>query len=161
MGRISRSAIGAGYSSLGKCCLEKGRGQEAMGFGMGLTRYSVVQRQLWLMGQNMSKAQAYDVARKEFYALRHEEEIERRVAKEEAMWVGAYFGKGPVEVGMQLEDKTYEKWKAWAEKEVAAINLLRDAAYTSGDPEADLPDDGLEDGDHEEVHQPADSADLL
>jgi small subunit ribosomal protein S23 len=78
----------------------------------------------------MTNAQAYDVARKEFYALRQEEEVERRVAKEEALAVGAYFGKSALEVGMELEDKTYEAWKEWATKEVEAIERQRDAAYT-------------------------------
>ena len=78
----------------------------------------------------MSNAQAYDIARKEFYALRHEEEVERRIAREEAQWTGAYFGKSALEVGMELEDKTYESWKAWATKEVEAIDLQRNSAYT-------------------------------
>lgn len=78
----------------------------------------------------MTSSQAYDIARKEFYALRHEEEVERRIAKEEAMWTGAYFWKGVLEVGMELEDKTYESWKAWATKEVEALDRQRDSAYT-------------------------------
>jgi small subunit ribosomal protein S23 len=84
----------------------------------------------------MSKNQAYDVARKEFYALRHEEEVERRIAKEEALWTGAYFGKGVLEIGMQLEDQVYESWKVWATKEVETHERTRQAAYTSvGDAE--------------------------
>lgn len=78
----------------------------------------------------MDRNQAYDIARKEFYALRHEEEVERRVAREEASWVGASFGKGALEVGMELEDKSYERWKEWAVKEVEAIARQRDATYT-------------------------------
>lgn len=80
--------------------------------------------------RDMGRAQAYDIARKEFYALRQEEEVERRVAKEEALWVGAYFGKSVLEVGTELEDKTYEAWKTWATKEVETIERQRDAAYT-------------------------------
>ena len=87
----------------------------------------------------MSNAQAYDIARKEFYALRHEEEVERRVAREEASWTGAYFGKSALEVGAELEDKIYESWKAWATKEVEAIDLQRNAAY-SGIPTGDEDD---------------------
>ena len=78
----------------------------------------------------MTQAQAYDIARKEFYALRQEEEVERRVQKEEALWMGAYFGKSVLEVGAELEDQTYESWKAWAMKEIEAIERQRDAAYT-------------------------------
>ena len=89
----------------------------------------------------MTKPQAYDLARKEFYALRHEEEVERRVAKEEALWVGAYFGKSVLEVGAELEDKTYEAWKAWATKEIETMEMQRDAAYTGIQPanEEDAP----------------------
>ena len=79
----------------------------------------------------MTKNQAYDVARKEFYALRHEEEVERRVAKEEAMWTGAYFGKSVLEIGMQLEDQVYDGWKEWARTEIEAADMKRDAAYSS------------------------------
>lgn len=84
----------------------------------------------------MTKAQAYDISRKEFYALRHEEEIERRVAKEEATWTGAYFGKTVLDIGMHLEDQVYEGWKKWATMEVQTMDRARDAAYTSI-PEAD------------------------
>jgi small subunit ribosomal protein S23 len=77
------------------------------------------------------KEEAYDIARKEFYALRHEEEVERRVAMEEAMWTGAYFGKGALEVGMELEDKTYNEWLDWAVKNVETLERDREAAYTS------------------------------
>lgn len=70
------------------------------------------------------------MARKEFYALRHEQEVERRVAKEEALWTGAYFGKSVLEVSDELENKTYEDWKTWAIKEVEAIERQKDAAYT-------------------------------
>jgi len=80
--------------------------------------------------KDMDRKTAYDTARKEFYALRHEEEVERRVAHEEALSTGAYFGLNTLEIGMQLEDKSYEKWKAWALKNVEAINLARDSAYT-------------------------------
>jgi len=100
--------------------------------GRPLTGESVIQRQLWLLNNvpGMSNAQAYDVARREFYALRHEEEVERRIAREEASWTGAYFGKSAIDVGMELEDKTYESWKAWATREAEAIDLQRNAAYT-------------------------------
>ncbi|KAE8453106.1 mitochondrial ribosomal small subunit component [Mollisiaceae sp. DMI_Dod_QoI] len=110
--------------------------------GRPLNGESVIQRQLWLMHNvpDMNSNQAYDIARKEFYAIRHEEEVERRVAKEEALWTGAYFGKGVLQIGMELEDKTYEAWKQWATREVEAIERQRDAAYTgvgTGDEEID------------------------
>lgn len=92
---------------------------------------------------NMTKAQAYDKARKEFYEYRHREEIERRIAKEEAMAVGAYFGKGPLEVGMDLEDKVFEDWKVWALKEVDTVRQQQAAMYSGTDTAA------LESGDSE------------
>lgn len=67
----------------------------------------------------MGKRKAYDTARKEFYRLRQEEEIQRRVTLEEAKHVGAYFGKTRLDVGMQLEDQEFENWKIWAGKESA------------------------------------------
>ena len=95
---------------------------------------SVVQRQLWLR-QNVpgiTAAQAYDHARKEFYDLRLQEDVERRVAEEEAMSTGAYFGLSALDVGMELEDKEYEKWKAWAEKEVETQEQKNAAMYSGG-----------------------------
>ncbi|KAH0598207.1 hypothetical protein MHUMG1_03501 [Metarhizium humberi] len=88
--------------------------------GVPLTGECVVQRQLHLMhAEKMSKRKAYDTARKEFYRLRQEEEIEKRVAVEEAKHVGAYFGKSRLDVGLQLEDQEFENWKIWAGKETA------------------------------------------
>ena len=77
-------------------------------------------------------AQAYDQARKEFYDLRLQEDVERRVAKEEAMSTGAYFGKSALDIGMELEDKEHEKWKEWATKEVALAEQRQAAMYTGG-----------------------------
>ncbi len=82
---------------------------------------SVVQRQLWLMeNEKMARGKAYDVVRREFYRQRQHEDIERRVAVEEAQHVGAYFGKKRQDVGMMLEDKEFENWKIWAGKETAS-----------------------------------------
>jgi small subunit ribosomal protein S23 len=69
--------------------------------------------------QQLSKRKAYDTVRREFYRLRQEEEIEKRLAVEEARYVGAYFGKTRLDIGMQLENKEYENWKIWAGKETA------------------------------------------
>lgn len=80
---------------------------------------SVIQRQLWLLRNRpeLTRAQVYDQARKEFYDLRLREEVRRQVAREEALATGAYFGKSPLEIGMELEDKEYERWRNWAQKE--------------------------------------------
>lgn len=97
-----------------------------------LTICSVVQRQLWLLKnvEGMSTAKAYDQARQEFYALRQQEDVERRIAKEEAEATGAYFSKSTLEISMEIEDKIYENWKTWALKEITTVEQTRDAAYT-------------------------------
>ncbi|KAK3941748.1 mitochondrial ribosomal protein S25 [Diplogelasinospora grovesii] len=119
--------------------------------GMPLSGESVVQRQLWLMENTpgMSKQMAYDIARREFYKLRQQEEMERRIAQEEARMVGAYFGKSQIQIGMELEDQTFEAWKAWAGQEIARIEAQRSAAYTSI---GDMPDEVVaEDGEEAEA----------
>ena len=101
---------------------------------------SVVQRQMWLMeNQDLSKGEAYDKARKEFYERREREEVMRRVAREEALYTGAEFGKGALEVGMELEDKAFAEWKAWAENEVTVMRQVQGSAYSGTDvTESDL-----------------------
>ncbi|KLU89485.1 37S ribosomal protein S25 [Magnaporthiopsis poae ATCC 64411] len=122
--------------------------------GIALSGECVIQRQLWLMHNShiceepvnpfdpekgkmwvkrkpLSKNEAYDKARREFYALRQEEEIERRIAREEAMMMGAYFGKSRLQVGSELEDHEFERWKAWAAKRHTEREAARAAAYTS------------------------------
>jgi small subunit ribosomal protein S23 len=75
--------------------------------------------------RHMSKAAAYDHARREFYHHRHLSEVRVRIAKEEAMHVGAYFGKGPLEVGMALEDRAWDNWKAWAAQQIEEEQSMR------------------------------------
>ncbi|KAL8832318.1 MAG: hypothetical protein Q9170_004930 [Blastenia crenularia] len=104
---------------------------------------SVVQRQMFLMhgnpeiGQipdpNMTPAKAYDQARKELYEFRLQQDIERRVAKEEAMATGAYFGKSTLQIGMEIEDKIFEQWKAWAVREATKMQHRDAAVYTTPD----------------------------
>ncbi|KAI0205706.1 mitochondrial ribosomal protein S25 [Astrocystis sublimbata] len=106
--------------------------------GMPLCGESVVQRQLWVMHnvEGMTQQKAYDMVRREFYALRHMEDVERRIAKEEAMKVGAYFGMGSNQVSMHLENQEYEFWKKWAGRQIIDIQAEKDAAYTNfGDTE--------------------------
>jgi small subunit ribosomal protein S23 len=108
----------------------------------GLTCNSVVQRQLWLMKhKGYSKASAYDMARREFYAHRHLSEIKARVAKEEAQHVGAYFGKGPLEIGMELEDKSWESWKRWATVQIEDEQAMRAQMFSGAQDE---PGEGAE-----------------
>ena len=88
--------------------------------------------------RSLSQPLAYDTARREFYWHRHREDIRRRVAKEEALHSGAYFGKGPLEVGMELENKTWESWKRWAreqidDEEAARAQLFSGAQTNDGE----------------------------
>ncbi|KAH8156025.1 hypothetical protein CIB48_g12222 [Xylaria polymorpha] len=101
--------------------------------GMPLCGESVVQRQLWMMYnvEGMTQVKAYDIVRREFYALRQEEDVERRIAKEEAMKVGAYFGMSSIEVGMELENREFENWKKWASRQIQSVQVEKDAAYTN------------------------------
>ncbi|KAI9829206.1 MAG: mitochondrial ribosomal small subunit component [Phylliscum demangeonii] len=103
----------------------------------GITGESVVQRQLWLMENEpgMSKAEAYDRARHEFYVYRHEEDVERRVAQEEATFTGATFGPSRLAIGMELENQVFEGWKAWAIQQSSEQRLTMNAFY-SGDATA-------------------------
>lgn len=79
----------------------------------------------------LNKEQAYDVARKEFYTIRQQEQITKRIAIEEARIVGGYFGKSRLEVGMELEDRMYDIWKKWAEKQLKKAEAERGSAYQS------------------------------
>ncbi|MCJ1399044.1 RAM signaling network component [Xylographa trunciseda] len=81
----------------------------------------------------MSKAGAYDQARREFYEERLQEDVERRVAKEEALATGAYFGKSMLEVGMELENREYERWREWAARDVLESKQRQASMYTSVD----------------------------
>ncbi|KAH6657655.1 37S ribosomal protein Rsm25 [Truncatella angustata] len=115
--------------------------------GIPLSGECVVQRQLWRVHNvpGMTMDEAYDVTRKEFYRLRQEEDIERRVAVEEARIVGSYFGQTYLQVGMGLEDKTHERWKKWATKEINrirgeqqdALGMMTDESAADS-PDADL-----------------------
>ncbi|KAI1750175.1 mitochondrial ribosomal protein S25 [Xylaria castorea] len=101
--------------------------------GMPLCGECVVQRQLWMMHsvEGITEEKAYDIVRREFYALRQEEDVERRIAKEEALKVGAYFGMSSMQVGMKLEDQEYDNWKKWASKQISSVQAEKDAAYTN------------------------------
>ena len=113
---------------------------------------SVVQRQMWLLHNKpgITPAKAYDQARKEFYALRLREDVERRVAKEEALATGAYFGKTNLEVGMELEDQEYERWKAWASKEIIFTAQIQASMYTVNNPKDRATEESEDRGEEEE-----------
>ncbi|KAJ5759727.1 37S ribosomal protein S25 [Penicillium odoratum] len=103
--------------------------------GRRLDGESVVQRQLYLLENvpDMTVSAAYDIARQEFYKLRLQEDIERRVAAEEAEATGAKFGPTFLEIGMELENQQFEKWKEWAKLEAQVLGQR--SAALSGAPE--------------------------
>ena len=70
----------------------------------------------------MTKSAAYDIARREFYRLRLQEDIERRVAAEEAEATGANFGPTYLDIGMELENQQHEVWKTWARTEAQIVD---------------------------------------
>lgn len=91
---------------------------------------SVVQRQMFLMDNHgMTREEAYDQARSELYAERMQEDVERRVAREEALHVGAQFGKDKIAIGMELEDKAFESWRKWAAEDVTRREQARVAGF--------------------------------
>ncbi|KIV99288.1 uncharacterized protein PV09_09056 [Verruconis gallopava] len=109
---------------------------------------SVVQRQLYLKqhgyrseesaeAQPVSHYRAYDIARHEFYKHRHFEDVERRIAKEEALHTGAYFNLGPNAIAEPLEDAEFEKWKQWATERANQIKNARVAGYSGAEIDAD------------------------
>ena len=103
--------------------------------------YSVIQHQLYLLNNvpDMTKAKAYDIARKEFYKHRLQEEVEQRIAHEEALAVGAYFDQSMVERGMELENQEYERWKKWSEKEASSFDQRTDSLLGVSSGEAPAP----------------------
>ncbi len=90
----------------------------------------VVQRQLHLLQTvpDITVSQAYDKARKEFYDIRRQEDIQRRVAAEEAEAMGANFGPTILQWSMQIENKQYDDWEEWSKK-VVIENMQRNAAF--------------------------------
>lgn len=115
--------------------MEKGKSLMIRSLDVKPTTPSVTRRQLWLRHNEpkLSKAEAYDQARKEFYKIRLLEDTERRVAREEALYTGAQFGPSAMEIGMKLEDAEYERWKVWAVKQVELTEQKRAAMYTGTD----------------------------
>jgi small subunit ribosomal protein S23 len=81
--------------------------------------------------EGMTEKKAYDIVRKDFYRLRHEEDVERRIAQEEARMVGGYFGKTRLQRGMELEDREYESWKVWASGEIEEKRSQMSSMVTS------------------------------
>jgi len=117
--------------------------------GIQLSGESVVQRQLWLLENipDITVAQSYDIARKEFYVLRRKEETRDRIAAEEAQHMGARFGMSYNQVSMKIESDIYDEWEKWARAEV--IDQASRTAAWEGTSGMSLEQDAA-DGDAEE-----------
>ena len=98
--------------------------------GRPTTGEDVVQRQLHLLRTEpaLTIDQAYDKARKEFYDVRRQEDIQRRIGAEEAENAGAYFGPSILQWSMQIENKQYDDWEQWSRKTVTE-QMQRNAAF--------------------------------
>lgn len=96
-------------------------------------RDSVIRRQLWLIEHDkLTPQEAYDTARREFYHQRFREDVERKVAKEEALHMGAYFGKSTITWGMELEDRKFYGFKQWAKNRLARIESQKQSMALGG-----------------------------
>lgn len=96
-----------------------------------LSGESVVQRQKHLLENvpDITIDQAYDIARKEFYTLRRQEAIRRRVAREEALHMGATPEKSILQWSMQIENKQYDNWEEWSRAQVMEL-MQKNAAFS-------------------------------
>jgi small subunit ribosomal protein S23 len=126
--------------------------------GIPLSGESVVQRQLYLLQTvpNIKVDAAYDIARKEFYDLRRQEEVRTRIAAEEAESTGAVFGKTPLQWGIQVENTHYDDWERWAKEQVVlqgqksaafagnTVTAEEDALAKTGDLDGGVGPDGRE-----------------
>ncbi|KAL2852845.1 37S ribosomal protein S25, mitochondrial [Aspergillus pseudoustus] len=125
--------------------------------GKRLDGESVVQRQLWLLNNvpDITKSAAYDIARQEFYRLRLQEDIERRVAAEEAEATGATFGPSALEWGMKFENEQFEAWKEWAKAEAQGLaNRTSANALAAGISELPGTEDNAE-AEEDRIAEPA------
>ncbi|KAJ9663557.1 mitochondrial ribosomal small subunit component [Neophaeococcomyces mojaviensis] len=96
-----------------------------------LSGESVVQRQLHLLQTvpDITEPQAYDMARREFYVLRRQEATKRRIAKEEAMHMGAQPEMSILQWSMKIENKHYNDWEEWSRQQVVE-QMQRSAAFS-------------------------------
>ena len=99
--------------------------------GIPVSGECVVQRQLWLLENipDITKAESYDIARKEFYAVRQRQQTARRIAVEEAVNMGADFGPNDFAKAMTVESKIHDEWMEWAEKQNMELDA-RNASFS-------------------------------
>lgn len=93
---------------------------------------SVIQYQLHLLRTtSLTKTEIYDLARKQFYQIRLEEDIQRRIATEEALSTGAVFDKHYMDIIFEREGKVLQDWRTKAAQDLAIRKHRRNAAYSS------------------------------
>ena len=111
--------------------------------GLQVSGESVAQRQLWLLENtpNITLSQAYDTARKEFYAIRRRQQIQQRIALEEAENNGVEFGPSSMSVGMTKESAVFDEWMIWAEGQNMAL-VQRQASFAGTQPGAETTGSG-------------------
>ncbi len=111
-----------------------------------LSGESVIQRQLYLLHNvpDITETQAYDIARKEFYTHRLREDIERRVAAEEAEAVGADFGKTLNQRSIEIENQTYDDWERWS-RQTVMDQMQKSAAFAGKMVESGMESEGVRD----------------
>ena len=73
---------------------------------------------------------AYDLARKEFYKLRLQEDVERDVAREEALHYNAQFAPSENEKAIEKEDDAMDAWRTWALQDLESAKQKLSAMYT-------------------------------
>jgi hypothetical protein len=128
-----------------------------------------VQRQQWLIEEEYRKSgrsaddtpyeqrqaieeRAYDRARKEFYELRLHEDVEREVAREEALHFGSYFQPSENERSLKHEDQAYDFWREWARN---TVQKQRNLAAGKGTHDFTEEETGIEPDAEAEVDAPA------
>ncbi|KPI42615.1 37S ribosomal protein S25, mitochondrial [Cyphellophora attinorum] len=107
--------------------------------GIPVSGESVAQRQLWLLQNtpDITVPEAYDIARKEFYAIRRRQQIGQRIAAEEAENNGVDYGPSSMSKGMGKEAEVFDEWMVWAEKENMAI-MQRQASFAGQQPAPEM-----------------------
>ncbi|KAK1094271.1 mitochondrial ribosomal small subunit component [Friedmanniomyces endolithicus] len=121
-------------------------GIQAQQAGRPINGEAVVQRTNSLLNSGIPSSHASAIALAEFARHQHYTETSLRVAREEALATGAFFGPGPLEIGMMLEDRQYDGWRQWAEKEIVALKQLQGSAYTGQGIEGSGQDAALDAG---------------
>lgn len=123
---------------------------------------SVVQRTLYLLKENkdllkkgakakkLSLADAYDIARYEYYQVKMQRELEAQIAKEEAQLYGATFKPSSIEYGFNKEQQVIDQWKADAIEATKKLEASKSSA-ASGSEQGEGSEEGVVDEEFKDV----------